>query len=245
VDDSKPYFRRETVTFRAAYGNDRVVAHLYLPKNTAPPYQTVLFVPSGNIFYFQSIDTLPDPFEFLVRAGRAVLVLAVQGTLERGPSPLLVGPNQLRDQLLQWSKDVQRSIDYLETRPEIDTGKLAFYGISYSAWVSPTLLAPEPRLKAAVLVSGGASAPTAAEVDPWNYAPRVKVPVLMLNGRDDFIFPVDISQIPLLNALGTPAKDKRHILFDGGHVNLQTRLDLIGEILRWLDQYQGPVKITS
>jgi hypothetical protein len=245
VDDSRPYFRRETVTFRAAYGDDRVVVHLYLPKNTAPPYQTVLFVPSGNIFFFPSIDTLPDPFEFLVRAGRAVLVVAVQGTLERGPSPLVVGPNQLRDRLLQWSKDVQRSIDYLETRPEIDTGKLAFYAISYSAWVSPTLLAPEPRLKAAVLVSGGASAPTAAEVDPWNYAPRVKVPVLMLNGRDDFIFPVDISQIPLLNALGTPAKDKRHILFDGGHVNLQTRLDLIGEILRWLDQYQGPVKITS
>jgi eukaryotic-like serine/threonine-protein kinase len=240
VDDSRPYFRRETVTFRAAYGDDRVVVHLYLPKNTAPPYQTVLFVPSGNIFFFPSIDTLPDPFEFLVRAGRAVLVVAVQGTLERGPSPLVVGPNQLRDRLLQWSKDVQRSIDYLETRPEIDTGKLAFYAISYSAWVSPTLLAPEPRLKAAVLVSGGASAPTAAEVDPWNYAPRVKVPVLMLNGRDDFIFPVDRSQIPLLNALGTPAKDKRHILFDGGHVNLQTRMDLIGEILRWLDQYQAP-----
>ena len=245
VDDSRLYFRRETVTFRAAYGNDRVVAHLYLPKNTAPPYQTVLFVPSGNNFFFQSIDSLPDPFEFLVRAGHAVLVLAVQGTLERGPSPIQVGPNQMRDRLLEWSKDVQRSIDYLETRPEIDTAKLAFYAISYSAWISPTLLAAEPRLKVAVLVSGGASTPTPAEVDPWNYAPRVKVPVLMLNGRDDFIFPVDISQIPLLNALGTPSKDKRHILFDGGHVNLQTRLDLIGEILRWLDQYQGPVKTTS
>jgi eukaryotic-like serine/threonine-protein kinase len=245
VDDSKPYFRRETVTFRAAYGNDRVVAHLYSPKNTAPPYQIVLFVPSGNNFYFQSIDTLPDPFEFLVRAGRAVLVPAVQGTLERGPSPLNVGPNQMRDRLLQWSKDVQRSIDYLETRPEIDTNKLAFYGISYSAGVSPTLLAPEPRFKAAVLVSGGAWSPTAAEVDPWNYAPRVKVPVLMLNGRDDFIFPVDRAQIPLLRALGTPDKDKRHILFDGGHVNLQTRMDLIGEILRWLDRYLGPVNTTS
>jgi dienelactone hydrolase len=245
VDDSKPYFRRETVTFRAAYGNDRVVAHLYSPKNTAPPYQIVLFVPSGNNFYFQSIDTLPDPFEFLVRAGRAVLVPAVQGTLERGPSPLSVGPNQMRDRLLQWSKDVQRSIDYLETRAEIDTKKLAFYGISYSAGVSPTLLAPEPRFKAAVLVSGGAWSPTAAEVDPWNYAPRVKVPVLMLNGRDDFIFPVDKAQIPLLRALGTPDKDKRHVLFDGGHVNLQTRMDLIGEILRWLDTHLGPVNTTS
>jgi dipeptidyl aminopeptidase/acylaminoacyl peptidase len=83
-----------------------------------------------------------------------------------------------------------------------------------------------------------------AEVDPWNYAPRVKVPVLMLNGRDDFMFPVDISQIPLFNALGTPGKDKRHLLFDGGHFNLQTRMDLIGEILRWLDRYLGPVNIT-
>jgi alpha-beta hydrolase superfamily lysophospholipase len=244
VDDSKPYFRKEKVTFRAAYGNDRVVAHLYVPKNAAPPYQTVLFVPSGNIFFFPSIDTLPDPFEFLVRAGRAVLVVAVQGTLERGPSPLFVGPNQMRDRLLQWSKDVQRSIDYLETRPEIDTKKLAFYGISYSAGISPTLLAPEPRFKTAVLVSGGAWPATAAEVDPWNYAPRVKVPVLMLNGRDDFVFPVDRSQIPLLNALGAPAKDKRHVLYDGGHVNLQTRMDLIGEILRWLDQHLGPVTTT-
>jgi tRNA A-37 threonylcarbamoyl transferase component Bud32 len=245
MDDSKPYFRRETVTFRAAYGNDRVVAHLYLPKNTTPPYQTVLFVPSGNTFFFKSIDSLPDPFEFLVRAGRAVLVVAVQGTLERGPSPPFVGPNQMRDRLLQWSKDVQRSIDYLETRPEIDASKLAFYGISNSASLSPTLLAPEPRLKAAVLVSAGTEAPTAAEVDPWNYAPRVKVPVLMLNGRDDFINPLERSQIPLLRALGTAERDKRQILFDGGHVNLQFRMDLIGDILRWLDQYLGPVKVAS
>lgn len=244
-DDSRPYYRRETVTFRAAYGNDRVVAHLYLPKNATPPFQTVLFVPSGNIFFFRSIDTLPDPFEFLVRAGRAVLVIAVQGTLERGPSPLNQGPNEMRDQLLEWSKDVQRSIDYLDTRPEIDARKLAFYAISYSASVSPTLLALEPRLKAAVLVSAGTSPPTAAEVDPWNYAPRVKVPVLMLNGRDDFIDPVERSQIPFLHALGTAERDKRHILFDGGHVNLQFRMDLIGDILRWLDQYLGPVQVTS
>ena len=243
VDDSKPYLHKETVTFRAAYGGERVMAHLYLPRNAAPPYQAVLFLPSGNTFFFRSIDTLPDPFEFLVRAGRAVLVVAVQGTLERGPSPLSVGPNQMRDRLLQWSKDVQRSIDYLETRPEIDVKKLAFYGISYSAWVSPTLLAAEPRFKAAVLVSGGASRPFAPEVDPWNYAPRVRIPVLMLNGRDDLIFPVDTSQTPLFRALGTPEHDKQHVLFDGGHVNLQFRMDLIGEILRWLDRYLGPVDI--
>ncbi|HEY1304184.1 MAG TPA: protein kinase [Vicinamibacterales bacterium] len=246
VDDSKPYLHRETVTFRTAYGSDRVKAHLYLPRNAAAPYQAVLFIPSGNNFFFRSIDTLPDPFEFLVRAGRAVLVVAVQGTLERGPSPLVVGPNQMRDRLLQWSKDVQRSIDYLETRPEIEVKKLAFYGISYSAGVSPTLLAVEPRFRAAVLVSGGVwYPPPASDVDPWNYAPRVRIPVLMLNGRDDLIFPKDTSQLPLLRALGTPEQNKRHVLFDGGHVNLQYRMDLIGEILKWLDRYLGPVDIAQ
>ena len=31
VDESSPYWRRETVSFRAAYGNERVIAHLFLP----------------------------------------------------------------------------------------------------------------------------------------------------------------------------------------------------------------------
>jgi pimeloyl-ACP methyl ester carboxylesterase len=67
------------------------------------------------------------------------------------------------------------------------------------------------------------------------------MPVLMLNGRDDLISPVETSQLPLFRALGTPEHDKQHVLFDGGHVNLQFRLDLIGEILKWLDRYLGPV----
>jgi fermentation-respiration switch protein FrsA (DUF1100 family) len=67
------------------------------------------------------------------------------------------------------------------------------------------------------------------------------MPVLMLNGRDDLTFPVDMSQVPLFRALGTPEQQKHHVLVDGGHVNLQFRMDLIGEILKWLDQYLGPV----
>jgi hypothetical protein len=35
---------------------------------------------------------------------------------------------------------------------------------------------------------------------------------------------------------------KRHVLYDGGHRNLVTRPDLIGEILDWLDRYLGPAQ---
>jgi eukaryotic-like serine/threonine-protein kinase len=241
VDGSRPYQRRETVSFLAAYGDERVLAHLFLPTNAAPPYQVVLFVPSGNMLQFRSIASLPDPFEFLVRSGRAVMVTAFKGALERGPSPLYVGPNQNRDRLLYWSKDLRRSLDYLETRPDIDSGKAASYGISYGATISSTLIATEPRVKTAVLVSGGVLRPLVPEVDPLNYARRVTIPILMLNGRDDFVLPLKTSQLPLFRAFGTPEKDKRHVLYDGGHVNLNARMDLIGEILNWLDHYLGAV----
>src|SRR4029453_12537440 len=91
------------------------------------------------------------------------------------------------------------------------------------------------------LVSGGVVGPAVPEVEPLNYARRVTIPVLMLNGRDDFVLPVKTSQLPLFRALGTPEEDKRHVLYDGGHVNLNARMDLIGEILNWLDHYLGAV----
>jgi len=100
----------------------------------------------------------------------------------------------------------------------------------------------EPRLKTAVLVSGGTRAPQAPEADTWNYAPRVKVPVLMLNGRDDSLSPVETSQNPMFGAIGTPEKDKRHIIYPGGHIDFMDRYEVIKEALDWLDHYLGPVK---
>jgi cephalosporin-C deacetylase-like acetyl esterase len=45
VEDSSKYWRRERVSFRAAYGNERVTAYLFLPRNAHPPYATVIFFP--------------------------------------------------------------------------------------------------------------------------------------------------------------------------------------------------------
>jgi len=62
----------------------------------------------------------------------------------------------------------------------------------------------------------------------------------MLNGRDDYVFPLETSQLPLFRLLGAPEKDKRHVVLDGGHC--PPRLPLIKEMLDWLDRYLGPVK---
>jgi hypothetical protein len=65
----------------------------------------------------------------------------------------------------------------------------------------------------------------------------------MLNGRQDFTFPVEMSQIPLFQGLGTPASSKQHLIFDGGHdVSSRYRVQVVRESLNWFDRYLGPVQ---
>ena len=239
LEDSSPYWRRETVSFRAAYGNERVIAHLFLPKRSAPPYQIVVLIGSANIYELRRVEDLGGPYQFLLRAGRAVLIPALSGTLERGPSPFILPLNQERERAMRWSKDLGRSLDYLETRPDIDTQKLGLYGVSSGATHGVWMTVVHRRFKTAVIASGGLFRNQPPETDSWNFAPRMRVPVLMLNGRDDFMVPYETNQRVLFEALGS--KDKNFSRYDGGHANLLTRPDLIGEVLDWFDKYLGPV----
>ena len=102
----------------------------------------------------------------------------------------------------------------------------------------------EDRLKLGILVVGGfplEEIPNA--VDTATFAPRVKVPVLMVNGKEDFIFPLETSQKPMYEFLGTPQAHKEHITYPGEHglLGLFTR-QIKGDVLAWLDRYLGPVK---
>lgn len=78
--------------------------------------------------------------------------------------------------------------------------------------------AVEPRLKACVLALGGLDFQRSLpEVDTINFVSRVKQPVLMLNGRYDFFFPVESAQEPFFRMLGSRKDQKKHLLYDSGH----------------------------
>src|SRR5207247_10385461 len=97
-----------------------------------------------------------------------------------------------------------------------------------------------PRFKTGILVAGGLQTrKVPSEIDSLNFAPRVRVPVLMLNGRFDFLHPYATSQDPMFRLLGVKERDKRRIQFDAGHI--PPLKDLIREVLDWLDLYVGPV----
>ena len=242
VDQETPYWRRERVSFASPEGNERVPAYLYLPRNARPPYQAVIYAHAGMALRLPS----PQPgeqlfFDFVVKSGRAFLLPVLKGHYQRRYAGPPTGPNAARDRLIVESKEFRRSIDYLESRKDVDRERLGVLGISRGS-VLPVLAVGERRLKAAVLLSVGLfDAPPLPEADPLNFLPRFTVPTLMMCGRFDFVFPPETSQLPMFRLLGAPGKDKQLRHWEGGHMpaNLQVP---IREALAWFDGHLGPVQ---
>ena len=246
--ESAEGWTKERVSFDAAYGHERVPAFLYLPKKTAPPYQAVVIFPPSYVIFQRSSEVFDRGgiyiIDYIVKNGRAVIVPIYKGTFERGDglkSDLPEETNFYKEHVFMWSQDFSRTIDYLETRKDIAADKVAYFGFSWGGAMGAIIPAVEERLKAAVLyVAGFCFQKTLPEVDQINFAPRVKIPVLMLNGKYDYFFPVDTSQKPFFALLGTPPENKRQIIYATSHI--VPRPDLIKETLAWLDKSLGPVK---
>jgi len=246
VDDTSPYWKRETVSLLSAYGNERVPVFLFLPKNARPPFQTVVFFPSSQARITRSSEEMDLHFiDFVVRSGRALCYPIYRDTYERHVERTASGPNFRRDLVIQWSKDLGRALDWLETRLDVDKGRLAFYGISLGAIDGVPLVAVEGRFRTAVFLAGGYRQERAApEIEPFNFAPRIKIPVLLMGGRYDFQHPYEAAQLPLFRDLGTSEKEKREVVFESGHVPQQIQ-PVIKEILDWLDKTLGPVPLVN
>src|SRR5262249_22143230 len=83
----------ETIQFDAAYGKERVLAHLFLPRSGTPPYQTIIFwtgagalagpngAPTDSSKYAAGV--LEFYLESVGRSGRAVMFPVFRGLFER------------------------------------------------------------------------------------------------------------------------------------------------------------------
>ena len=235
----------ERVSYDAAYGNERMTAVLLLPKHHAGPFQPIVYFPgSGVISMTNSVERRDQVASFAVKTGRALVLPILKSTYERRDSLTSDLPEESifwREHVVMWTKDIRRTVDYVGSRADMDTSRIAYFGYSWGANQAPINLVAEPRFKAAVLYVAGLTMERGRpEVDPINYLPRVTQPVLMLNGRYDYFFPLETAQRPFFDMLGTPADRKKWIVYEGGHD--VPRTELITETLRWLDTYLGRVR---
>lgn len=247
-DETRDIWIREKVTFRAAYENERMIAYLYLPREGKPPYQTLIFFPGS---YAVTQDSLSDMIvryfcDFLPVNNIAVMCPIYKGTYERNEGLTLAMhiPNEshtFTEYLIKWVKDLSRSIDYLETRPDIDPEKIGFYGHSWGGRLGGIIPAVEDRIRLSVLNLGGLSSGRRAypEADILNYVTRIKRPVLMLNGRYDVSsFPYETDVQPMYDLLGTPEEDKVLKVYETDHYVPKT--EMIKETLDFMEKYFGP-----
>jgi hypothetical protein len=132
-DDSPEDWIKEKIVIDAAYANEQLPIYLFLPKNVVPSYQTLVYVPGNNVIGDIKSDNLVNPydFDFFIKNGRAVAYPIYKGTYER------TGDHELdqnwpseehqylyTEYLIKWVKDFKRTIDYLETREDIDTERI-------------------------------------------------------------------------------------------------------------------------
>ena len=253
--DQSPHWIYKKITFSAAYDDERVIIHLFLPKSSNPPYQTVVYFPGSGSVFVPSSDHIEGYWEFttrlshFVKDGRAVVYPVYKGTFERRdglPGSLHYKydeSHEYKNYAIKIVKDFKRVIDYLETRSDIDTEKLAYFGFSWGGILGSIIPAVEERIKITIIDAGGLKPwrrKTKPEVDCINYISRITIPTLMLHGRFDANVSYDYCAKPMFDLLGTSSADKNLITYETDHII--PRKDFIKESLAWLDQYFGTVK---
>ena len=237
-------WRREKITFKGADG-ERALAYLYLPKNFPRPLQVIHFVPGSNVE--DGTTPLPDAIDSylapFIKSGRAVFGLVLKGYSERLRSDNYVNPEpttvEYRDKIVNWITDLRRGLDYLETRNDIDAGRIACFTLSSGGRTGVILTAVENRYRSIFMAAAGvrkASARWLPETNPINFAPHISAPKLMMHGRYDEILTWKWEAEPLYKLLREP---KRLVLYDAGH---GPPFELFVTTMNgWLEETLGPV----
>jgi predicted esterase len=246
-------WRHDTVLIDSAYVPGGFKIHIFLPADAKPPLQPVILFP--GLWPFQiSNPSESDPLielpsirdiDFVIRSGRVLIWPVYHGSFERYVDTSgLSRPEQInamRLSLVRWRSDVGEVIDYLEGRADIVADKIAFLGYSYGGLYAPPILALEDRIKVAILIAPLLSPWPGLDplVDNLHYLPRVRQPTLVLSGEYDYVAPLRFQEA-LYEHLGTPANDKKQVVFPIEH-GLPPRNALMTHGVDWLDHYLGPV----
>jgi dienelactone hydrolase len=122
--------------------------------------------------------------------------------------------------------ETRRLIDYLITRADIDSTRIGMLGLSHGGMMTFALTASDPRIKASV--AGLTPMQSIPDVlMPPVYAPRVKVPILMIAGSKDSWYTREQVERAFAS-IGT--NDRKLVWYDVGH---RVPEEYAGEATSW------------
>ncbi len=205
------------------------------------PRPAVVLAHGYNRFWGKYEDWCLDFIDVLARAGYHVIVIDNPTFGERlhEPGRMFVDlTGQARAAcLVQSVTDQRRAIDYLLTRPQVEPSRIVLLGGSLGGYFATFIAALEDRLAALVLTVTQLWDPIADADEPWRtstdmklFAPRIKVPVMMLNATGD-----DVNRIKALHEL--LPQPNRIVWKESGHFVPPKQNS--AEILAWLSEQLG------
>ena len=241
IDDSHPVWIKERIKLEVGYNNESMDVLIFKPKNSFGLSAPIIVHPGANYYTTPpEIDDInPGEFslDFLIKSGKTLIWPAWKGSLNRMPENVASNEDTLRrfrNQFVAWVNDTDKTLDYLETRNDIDTENIFYLGMSYGALFNTHTLLFENRYKGAILYVGGSFPTYPPLADGINHLPRIKTPFLMLNGEQDYLVPKSAANF-FYQFTGTPTKDKKIVFYDSGHWPLP-RNQMIKETLSFIDK---------
>ena len=255
------HYRRLDFTYMSAPGVT-VPVLAALPKQPGPWPAVVLLYGIGQSRTF--LDDIAAPF---ADAGYALFVPEQHERGERKKRDLtaLEYIFALRKRAFQNVIDTRRLIDVLQERPDIDTERIYFWGVSFGAMTGCATIEKEPRIKAAVLSLGAGDLPKVltsnriaqdhygglgeglqplletlfGPAEPLDHIGNVTGrPLLFQNALKDELLPRECADA-LFEAAPGP---KKRLWYDTGHVEVNedeiVRMLLDG--IQWLDGLAEP-----
>ena len=212
VNDQEFYCRSSNITS----SNFIMPVHHLLSDPEIKSKKALIYFPGSNALLRDKI-TYPTWMTEMVNSGVDVIFPEYLSTYSRQDGMNTdIGNTTMnyRDHLITWVKEVRYAVDYA-----IQNGyEPHYFGVSWGGQVGVNILAIEDRFKTGILYVGGISLDDVREeIQPEKYAARIKTPTLLLNGRYDFYFPYQSSQLPLFNLMNLDNNSKRHVVVDYAH----------------------------
>jgi len=241
---------REKIVFRGAQGF-YVPGYLQLSPKGKPPMPCVLLLHgwSGSKAHFWTDNNYISGGNVrrgLLDEGLAVLALDAQCHGDRiaqnefapvnpsGPTgiPPRKGYFTQREIYIQTTIDYRRALDYLKSRPEIDSSRIGVFGYSMGGTQSFLLTGVDARIKASVACAVPADRSPTSLIAPRHFAHAIgSRPLLLVAGRHDEMCPTEEAERVIHAIEGSQSK---LAFFDGTH---KLRRDFVPDAVRWLKDH--------
>jgi dienelactone hydrolase len=241
---------REKIVFRGAQGF-YVPGYLQLPPKLRPPVPCVLLLHgwSGSKEHFWTDNNYisgGNVRQALVEAGFAVFALDAQCHGDRiaqnefapvNPSgtpgvPARKGYFTQQEIYVQTTIDYRRGLDYLKSRPEIDSNRIGVFGYSMGGTQTFLLTGADSRIKAAVACATPADKSPNSLIAPRNFTRAIgSRPFLMIAGRnDEMCSPEEAERV--FRTIESPAAKLSFV--EGTH---RLRPDFVPQAVRWFKDH--------